>query len=201
MPFASIVFFSSFLLFDSFYMNPGHFCTCFSSETLLLSSLLFLWSPFSQWLLHGEILCLTFSCCHVETQLKLFILQRGQVISYENSETWPMPRKHELMMNSINLDSICFCKPLTQVTYSCPLYHGSWLPKLLQTHGNSACHHQKSQTLEKTWHPFDTVHAMLKRLSSKHTKHVLRQERVVWQPSKFDEVNLDAALYFRQMQR
>lgn len=25
----------------------------------------------------------------------------GQVILYENSETWPMPRKHELMMNSI----------------------------------------------------------------------------------------------------
>lgn len=123
----------------------------------------------------------SFSSCNGAKWFHTKILKHDQC--QENMNSW---------WTLLNLDSICFYKPLTQVTYSCPLYHGSWLPKLLQTHGNSACHHQKSQTLEKTWHPFDTVHAMLKRLSSKHTKHVLRQERVVWQPSKFDEVNLDA---------
>lgn len=86
-------------------MNPGHFCTCFS--------LLFLWSPLSQWLLQGEILCLTFSCCHVETQLKLFVLQQGKwfhtkILKHdqcqENMTSW---------WTLLNLDSICFYKPLT----------------------------------------------------------------------------------------
>lgn len=204
MPFASIycVFFhvSSFF-FDSFYLNPGHSCTCFSSETLLLSSLLFLWSPFSQWLLHGEILCLTFSCCHVETQLKLFILQRGQVISYENSETWPMPRKHELMMNSIEswlnlflqtLDtSNLFLSSVPRIMIA-KAATNSWKLSLPSPEESNL-----GENLTSIWHR--TCHAEKAELETHETCAPPRTGRLTTFQIRWSEFG--CALYFRQMQR
>ena len=116
-----------------------------------------------------------------------------QVISYENYETWPIWILTQFVKPTLDTSNL-FLSSVPRIMIA-KAATNSWKLSLPSPEESNL-----GDYLTSIWHRFHS-HGMLKSLSSKHTKHVFRQERVVWQPSKLDEVNLDAAWCFRQMQR